>query len=141
MGQACKFQVAAAAAPPPGAGTSFERVRIDIRNLVLAKAPLLARAPLAAAAAGGASAARGSPSPLPQQRSCRVVASSKHLCGVATDLSLRCLENTRRSPPPAPQPVEGGAEGAGEQSVEQAEAGLGRIVALHARSSASYRVR
>lgn len=48
---------------------TLRRIRIDIRHLLLAKAPLV-EGPRA---------------------SCPVVAVSKHLCGVATDLTLNCL--------------------------------------------------
>ena len=50
------------------ATAEFERVKIDIRDLDLRHAPLT-------------------------ERCGRCVAVSKHLCGVATDLTLRCLHN------------------------------------------------
>lgn len=59
----------------------FERVRIDIRDFDLAEHPL------ARDASGDAGDGRGA--------ACDVVAISKHLCGAATDLALRCLVNFR----------------------------------------------
>jgi tRNA:m4X modification enzyme len=58
----------------------FERVRIDIRDFDLAEHPLARDADTAGDGRGAA---------------CDVVAISKHLCGAATDLALRCLVNFR----------------------------------------------
>ena len=65
------------------AGAAFERLRVDIRDFDMCRAPILAQV-----AAGSGCGTGGA----------RCVAVSKHLCGVATDLTLRCLLNaTRRS--------------------------------------------
>ena len=57
---------------------STTRIRIDIADLALANVPCVKSA---ATAAGD------------EERQSPVVALSKHLCGCATDLALRCLAN------------------------------------------------
>ena len=65
-----------------GGDRTFERLKIDIRHLNLRHAPLI----VTSADTGPASA------PIP------LVGISKHLCGVATDLTLRCLLNSAAAP-------------------------------------------
>ena len=81
-------------------GARFERVRIDIRDFDLAAHPLARCAATAEresevavvdASLDDASSLDASV----EQRLCDVVAISKHLCGAATDLALRCLVNFR----------------------------------------------
>ena len=63
------------------AGAAFERLRVDIRDFDMCRAPILAQTATGSGCDSG---------------SARCVAVSKHLCGVATDLTLRCLLNATR---------------------------------------------
>jgi tRNA:m4X modification enzyme len=65
------------------AGAAFERIRVDIRDFDMCRAPMLVQASAASGCTNGAA---------------HCVAVSKHLCGVATDLTLRCLLNATRAP-------------------------------------------
>jgi tRNA:m4X modification enzyme len=78
------------------AGAAFERLRVDIRDLDLCRAPMMA--PATAPADEGADSASGGGGGGVGTSSARCVAISKHLCGVATDLTLRCLLNAARPP-------------------------------------------
>ena len=73
--------------------TSFQRVKIDIRHLYLPRVRLVAATPTATA-----------------------VYASKHLCGVATDLALRCAASASEG--------EGGEGGKGGEG-ESGEGGVG----------------
>ena len=75
-------------------GAAFERLRVDIRDLDLRKAPMMAQT---AAPEGGAERADAAAAAVSEESCARYVAVSKHLCGVATDLTLRCLHNATDS--------------------------------------------
>ena len=83
-------------------GAAVTRLTIDIRHLDLAAAVGLTpenrgaeqadKPEITKINAGKCSEARKSPSDAAHERRRRLVGLSKHLCGVATDLSLRCIK-------------------------------------------------